>query len=46
MLDTKRFDDFRRGSNPSYPGILDEARELSVLRQKAIAGMDRVRAGG
>ena len=37
-LITERVDDFRAGSDEGEAGLLDFAREASVLRKEAIAG--------
>ena len=38
-------DALRFGPHPDQPGFDHRARELGVLRQKAVTGMDRFRAG-
>jgi hypothetical protein len=35
----------RRGADPDEPRRLDRGRELGALREEAVAGVDRVRAG-
>ena len=42
-LVAQSIDDGRRGTEPRDTGILDGACKLGVLRQKAVAGMNRIR---